>query len=1069
MLLGVLEVSADDINPPRSVMSTQVAQFLSNAINSGNIPNAATNTAAFDVLRQVEVPDVSRMKRVRYRDRTKRGDESHLFQGGWLFYAKEEQLILLDPGFGRESRLSSQTILEDADYRSELRELLGVLGGGTTGEMRVWDWKVVTQALPESRSTMPIFWHAVGAASLGFNDEAFALIQLSLNRKYASSELWNYVRLQARDSMSRGFNLTREGAPRSEVLAQWEATLQTYGSKLTSTDLNEYVALLKEQIADFPRIQQSTVEAPETLPAPTRATYYLDRFPDIKSGSLPENTLEDLVIALGRDAIPACIAHLNDRRLTRVVRYGISSNSGTKVLRVQDFALACIERITGVRFLNIDAVNGINTFSSYPAEGRKDLVRSVVNWWEANSAQSGVMWRLSQIESLSLEKRVAEIEQLEKLDPTATNYVSLLKRWAVNANQSAVRTLARPLAARGDLSLLPRLREELQTSGNTDVRTLLKYGLPEDYGLLRDAERKRRLKNPQANDSLYVFSLSFLLSSHLPEPPVPTNLFLVPLLVDGLAYREIHEMRKDTSVADDCVYALIQITGHKEGYERGDERDQRNAAIDRWADWWTRIGQKEWLATYPQTRPAFGNIDETPSKLDLASFPEVIPVLPAGATSIVRYSLPREQVGLLVQRGIIHFKEFAGVTQFRFTSETDEYKFFRSTKPAAFNKKTGDKRLVSTMPMLSSNSFLLPMMRFEGVALATPDTKGGTWVVQYGSPNIVAIYDGNRHTIRWSYTNEHRYTYPDPWRGALPLDDGAMLLFQERKQKRMVHLFAGKEHLQFPSIESLAQREASRMRRWLSSAPLWRDTGFNPIVTDKSGNIWWVEGNQFGLITGTNKILSRCDEFLLGTRTYASFGGLIRHDRTGVIVSVHDAASLLFFDGERICKGGNVTLPRKRLSGMGYQWPRFVGTRDELIWVGSSESEAFDFNMKPAAKFPGEVLLSDNRGGVWFSDYSPGNGLVVLIRVSKDGQESRLELPGLIAVPCLIDNSTAWVHTGRGLVKIRYSQNKLEVVSEASSAFPHEAKMWIDRAGCLWIASVGVADGRTIAVCYSTR
>jgi hypothetical protein len=60
------------------------------------------------------------------------------------------------------------------------------------------------------------------------------------------------------------------------------------------------------------------------------------------------------------------------------------------------------------------------------------------------------------------------------------------------------------------------------------------------------------------------------------------------------------------SAADTCIGALIQLTGHDEGYKPGDPAESRFAAIDRWAAWWEKEGKAEYIKKHPEVAIVYG-------------------------------------------------------------------------------------------------------------------------------------------------------------------------------------------------------------------------------------------------------------------------------------------------------------------------------------------------------------------------------------------------------------------------------------------------------------------------------
>jgi len=84
-----------------------------------------------------------------------------------------------------------------------------------------------------------------------------------------------------------------------------------------------------------------------------------------------------------------------------------------------------------------------------------------------------------------------------------------------------------------------------------------------------------------------------------------------PLLVETLGQREMVDWRWSSakgkvacySYADQAVEALIEMTGHNEGYDAFTSDLNRFEAMDRWNDWWRTEGCAQYLKVHPEVTP----------------------------------------------------------------------------------------------------------------------------------------------------------------------------------------------------------------------------------------------------------------------------------------------------------------------------------------------------------------------------------------------------------------------------------------------------------------------------------
>jgi hypothetical protein len=1092
---------------PRAPMPERVALLLLEANRAAILTNAAprrgfgsapvirssqaTNEAALKIFSKILWPDFAQFKRVRCRWTVARAGDTNLFHPRWLFYNEGNQLILLTDGLAKEWRIKSDSQMEDSDYAAELAELIKPSVAAAPG---------VPRRAVAARDTMSLVNHAVAAAWLGHTNQARQLWQLAVNTDYASETLWRDVGGLARADFHEGLNPLRTGAPRSEVLKVWDETLRIYGPMLASTQLVEYVTVLRQQVEEFPKLAASTVENPGALAPAQRAAYFADRLQDAKEGPNSESLVEPIV-ALGREAIPALIAHLRDRRLTRLT--GTASSSGNpynasfgSVVRVQDLAMGALERVSKVRFLEGRSRPGnVAPLSARPPAEREQIASTAETWWRENGDKSPVAWRMARLNALPLAERVAELAELEQLHPRATNYLALLQSWTNGLRGYDWRDLVRPLARHGDLSLVWHLREEWKRGVFTDVESLLRYGNAQDYGLLRDANHRRQLERPDENFSLYAFRWGSLVGSNERGAPPPTNALLVPLLVDTLSYRApsqttyVNGRWINTSPADAALRALIALTGHNEGYDLAADPAARNAALDRWEEWWKRTGQQEWLAAHPETRAAFGSaLQAGPAQPDLKLLNEMARILPATRGSPLVYEAPREQISALLGRGAIEVKQFAGVTQIRFTSPASETAWFAGAKAQAFTNASytaqiNQVRLPVRRPGRTANAYLYPSMRLESADWALPDTRGRTWAA-WRNPGCATVACFEDAQWRLVITNElepygsdrHEFSF------ALPLGDRAMILAEGFGEKTRLHLLQDGEDLEFSGLEALVQREASSLRQLLPFPPAAQENGLGRsrplcLAKDREGNIWWSGLEKFGVLSGKDNITFRPEKAEPGQSRF-QVGWLNPLPKgAGVIASGGDTARIFTLEsnspkpGKSIQPGASVTLPDTFFTGTGAFWPRFLRESDGRFWVSSHESLLLDANLRRTASQAGSLLLRDSTEAMWFVDYNHTFD-IGLVRRTQDGRTAQLRLRGISGSPCDHGDGSVWAHTTEGVVRVALREGKLEVVEEAAIPYVNHTRLWHDAGGRLWVAEYQSSfydGGHCKLTAYSTR
>jgi len=308
------------------------------------------------------------------------------------------------------------------------------------------------------------------------------------------------------------------------------------------------------------------------------------------------------------------------------------------------------------------------------------------------------------------------------------------------------------------------------------------------------------------------------------------------------------------------------------------------------------------------------------------------------------------------------------------------------------------------------------------------------------------------------------------WPFVFPLEDGAMIFVEREERRQTLHLFDGRTHAEFGSIEELVRAESRRLRRRLPKGPGPRGVGENALfqlVKDGADRVWWIEPRSVGVLRGETVVTARREDLLIGGQAYFSFTWIMPWPKgESVLLADHGQVSLLQLAGGKLTTGVQREPRGASLRDTGSWWPRFVPDRAGRLWVSSRQSEALDERLNVVAQQDGQVLLCDAEGGVWFVDYN--HSLEVgLVRLNPDGTKSELRLPGMNGPPCLGPRKTVWVLTQRGLVQVSYRRDRLEVVAEGVVEYGGDARIWCDGEDRVWVAGRG--PGSQSVMCFNTR
>ena len=713
---------------PRIPMPQQVYELLGDAIHCydwkkhGREEYQKENLAALGHLRTVPWPDFGKLEWIHV---CRSGDKERRLRF-WHLPVKGDSLVLLLPNFTeRRVPRGAFSEIEVADYAVDLSELVKYVQGRDPEKKRPWDFTFIrdrgTSGLPYYGGVF-LLHHAYAAAYLGRSDEAKGLVHEAFRQRRLS--LKSTYNEGAWQSFWRGIKLLEQGSPRAIVLAQWQETLRIYGHSRYRQQLLDLVGQLKAQVQQDGALRATEVDEPDRLPQDERIAYYLGRFPDVRGQQfcqpgqcqvlrMGERTkFSDAIIKIGRPAVPALIEHLSDRRVTRSIGYRRHFDSSRTVLRVQDVAVACIQKILDIPFYRRSSSSA---YLSNERPGRRQkVVAEIRAWWGQFGHKSPLEGHLGRLTPGDF----ATLRKIEAISREAIDSVAALKRWAAELDASHLPAVAEALAKRGDLSLLPAVREMMRDKGGSNssgcVRLMLRYGSSEDYRFLRDAAQKEIAAGAERNSPSICGAVSG--SAESSENPL-----VVPILVDLLCMRRITGSRgirggRDSigfSRADTCMEALIRLTGHDEGYRPERPKEERYAAIHRWIVWWEKEGKVEYVRNHPEVTGVLASEGEPITDVDAKALPAMVRVAHHDSRVPITYDVPRDSMAALVQAGDAKAKRHDdGEIRCRFVSANAPTKWFESARPVLAEGTT------------ATGSLLGPLNRVGRPASAPGEPKG---------------------------------------------------------------------------------------------------------------------------------------------------------------------------------------------------------------------------------------------------------------------------------------------------------------------------------------------------------
>ena len=280
---GALFAADGPTSVPRAPMPDEVYRTLRQAIESFPTPEhtyeqwRTEELQALDALRTVPLPDLRKLERVRLFDVQ---SNQEAYANAWRVPGAGPDLVLLRWRWEEERLPPPDTQwprVEPYPYTDELAELvrfLPVREAARTGE---WPYKFLCRH--DTMLGLVTFHDAYAAALFGKTAEARLLMHAALGQDLrAVKAAYDFA---CWDSFGRGVRLLQAGAPRADVLAQWQDTLQFLGSTPLAGEVKDLVAELAKQVQEDKRLAATEVKDPEGLPLQERIAYYIARFPEV--------------------------------------------------------------------------------------------------------------------------------------------------------------------------------------------------------------------------------------------------------------------------------------------------------------------------------------------------------------------------------------------------------------------------------------------------------------------------------------------------------------------------------------------------------------------------------------------------------------------------------------------------------------------------------------------------------------------------------------------------------------------------------------------------------------------
>jgi hypothetical protein len=309
-----------------------------------------------------------------------------------------------------------------------------------------------------------------------------------------------------------------------------------------------------------------------------------------------EPTAADRLVNIGPAAIPQLIKTLDDNTPTRTIAWQRSFYHEYFVLRRQDIALKCLERIVGFPFYSEGSTS--MHFHLDTPERRASVIENIQKWWKRSEGKS---------QAEMVRNQLALLEQNKTL--RVHDEIAMLETLAMLEKPKTVIERAKRLLAKDDYGLNSPIVELME---KIDRRTVVRKAMkrfwadrskPGDYTIVLKYgdQRVYRKIARRFEDTGKLDPGSWNLGGQVYQASMYGQNWAIPIVAQVLKQTEMSGGRitsdgnrtQPCSPADNAIAIFTKLTDRDFGYERDANVQDRLAAIERAWEWWNKTGREQ--------------------------------------------------------------------------------------------------------------------------------------------------------------------------------------------------------------------------------------------------------------------------------------------------------------------------------------------------------------------------------------------------------------------------------------------------------------------------------------------
>jgi len=630
---AVLTIENDFPTGPMRASTRDLLHRAIEEVTTGNEQRRREDLEMLDQLAELGWPQIQGLPYVHFSDGT---GETESF--GWLLVQDDGSQCLLDWSLCSTPVSSPQTVSpttnDDVSFNEDVQRYLKRIHHlpnfrvALSDDAAYWDLQSDENGFPGSEL---LWWNlAYAAAENDLEDTTLMLMERINKTQGGLVGLRNaFVQERLQDEIDRltSSNVVNNDDDWREFLAN----CRQLRDRLPESDVaGELSSLIEPLEADLAKQRPFLDKRPKDLTDDEIVELLIYRFRDLSAGHtasaystgtwsrsdpvifstlwaplLP--TEADMLVALGDDALEQLVEAVQDTTPTRSTSSWFGPGRHTFLMRRQDMALMCLQRITGCTFYQITGERAI--LSQESAERRASVIAHVHKWWQNSKGKSQAeMIRnyLATVDQNLVMNDAHSKWQLDSARDQALMTLGYLEGPKNVLNQLKPPSTYSPLTSRALLAetspavaALRRFKAGKPLSD--DLEYLFKYGDQSVYQEIAEIMEPIATREKDSDEEMMpLFGASFVVTpdtwfhkEHVGWASTYGQNWAIPVLAAMLQRTTAidDEELEDLSIADLAIVEFQKLTGKDFGYERDSDAETRGRAIRAARDWWLREGK----------------------------------------------------------------------------------------------------------------------------------------------------------------------------------------------------------------------------------------------------------------------------------------------------------------------------------------------------------------------------------------------------------------------------------------------------------------------------------------------